>query len=315
MAFTNAELSICTNTDLVSFITSLGFSIKQTGHTHMVVEMDSLRIFNRVSYYRYSSGTGGNAINFLTNELHYDFINAVRTLLDFNGYRKMDRTVDVQKHSKIILPTVKRTPPKPFVLPAKADNEKKLFHYLQNVRAIPEDIIRTLLKKGLIYLSTPHNNIVFCSKDAQGVIRHAHQRGTLIDKPFKGDVTGSEKKYGFNLVVPGSSVLKIFEGQMDVLSDVALYPKHPHHRLSLGSTADTALAQFLSDHKEVDTLLFNLDNDTPGSDATNKWMAAYEAKGYLVIDTREHKEYKDLNEYLMAEHPQQSNKKSPSKCR
>ena len=63
--FTDAEMEIAKETDLPDLLESLGYQVRQVGSYHTTKEMDSLRIKNRRTWFRYSEGVGGDAITFL----------------------------------------------------------------------------------------------------------------------------------------------------------------------------------------------------------------------------------------------------------
>ena len=61
--------------------------------------------------------------------------------------------------------------------------------------------------------SRHYHNVVFKGNDKNGVTRFASMRGVFDKqgKPFKCDVTGNDKKYGFNVVNENSTKHVIFE--------------------------------------------------------------------------------------------------------
>ena len=63
--FTDAEMEIAKETDLPDLLESLGYQVRRVGRYHTTKEMDSLRIKNRRTWFRYSEGVGGDAITFL----------------------------------------------------------------------------------------------------------------------------------------------------------------------------------------------------------------------------------------------------------
>ena len=84
--FTDTELEIARGTDLPTLLESLGYNITRKGRFHSTTEMDSLRIKNRRTWFRYSENVGGDAITFLEHFQGMTFTDAVRHLLAFNGY-------------------------------------------------------------------------------------------------------------------------------------------------------------------------------------------------------------------------------------
>ena len=55
-------MEIARGTDLPDLLTSLGYTVTRVGHYHSTKEMDSLRIKNRRTWYRYSEQTGGRIL-------------------------------------------------------------------------------------------------------------------------------------------------------------------------------------------------------------------------------------------------------------
>ncbi len=53
--FTDAEVEIARATDLSDLLASLGYTIKRVGNCYTTKEMDSLRIWDRRRWYRFSS--------------------------------------------------------------------------------------------------------------------------------------------------------------------------------------------------------------------------------------------------------------------
>ena len=114
--YTAAEIDAANDTDLPELLVSLGYQVKRVGSYYTTREMDSLRIRDRRTWFRYSESTGGDAIEFVRRFHGMSFPEAVRFLLAFNGYH-------VDSH---VSPPIQRTRPSPrrerspFVLPAPA---------------------------------------------------------------------------------------------------------------------------------------------------------------------------------------------------
>ena len=64
---------------------SLGYHVHRIGNYHTTKEMDSLRIRNRRTWFRYSDKTGGDAITFLQRFCGKSFQEAVECLLAYHG--------------------------------------------------------------------------------------------------------------------------------------------------------------------------------------------------------------------------------------
>ena len=52
--FTDEELAIAKSVDLCAVAESLGYTVKRIGKYHTLKEMDSIRIYNRSHWYRWS---------------------------------------------------------------------------------------------------------------------------------------------------------------------------------------------------------------------------------------------------------------------
>ena len=83
--FTDTEMQIARETDLPELLSHLGYQVKRVGRFHTTAEMDSLRIKDRRTWFRYSQNTGGDAITFLQQFCGKSFPEAVEYLLTFHG--------------------------------------------------------------------------------------------------------------------------------------------------------------------------------------------------------------------------------------
>jgi len=112
--FTETELDIARHTDLPDLLSSLGYTLKRIGSYYTTAEMDSIRIKERLTWRRYSTRQGGDAISFLQEFCGMRFPEAVDYLLAYHG-----RSRDSPDRNKPI-PRPKPPPPRekpPFVLP------------------------------------------------------------------------------------------------------------------------------------------------------------------------------------------------------
>ena len=74
-------MEIARGTDLPDLLASLGYTVTRIGRYYSTKEMDSLRIKNRRTWYRYSERVGGDAITFLQHFCGRSFPEAVEDLL------------------------------------------------------------------------------------------------------------------------------------------------------------------------------------------------------------------------------------------
>jgi len=121
--FTEDELAIAKSVDLVAVASSLGYTPKRIGNYYTLKEMDSMRIYNRSHWCRFSrryekGENGGSQIDFLRVFAGMDVKEAVFWLLDFAGYRRINDTPE-KPVLKYQVP-YKEVEKKPFVLPQPA---------------------------------------------------------------------------------------------------------------------------------------------------------------------------------------------------
>ena len=82
--FTDTEMQTARETDLPELLTHLGYQVKRIGRYYTTAEMDSLRIKDRRTWFRYSQGIGGDAITFLQHFCNQSFPEAVEVPADLS---------------------------------------------------------------------------------------------------------------------------------------------------------------------------------------------------------------------------------------
>ena len=156
--FSDAEMEIARETDLPGLLESLGYHVHRIGNYHTTKEMDSLRIRNRRTWFRYSNKTGGDAITFLQRFCGKSFQEAVEYLLAYHG-RSRDAPARPSPQAR---PKGERSL---FMLPPVSADHRRVFAYLQK-RGIAPQVIRAFLRAGLLYEDALHHNCVFVGRDA-----------------------------------------------------------------------------------------------------------------------------------------------------
>ena len=318
--FTEDELAIAKSVDLCQVAASLGYTVQRIGKYHTIKEMDSIRIYNRTNWFRWSrqaehGSNGGSQIDFLRVFEGMGVKDAVFWLLEFAGYRSigkesLDRGLVADKENldkgfagrgRII--TEKPTVPerKPFILPERAVNNMQLIKYLTGERCISKRTVETLIEKDLIYESAQYHNVVFLGRDASGTVQFASMRGTFDKdgRAFKCDVAGSDKRYGFHVEKDGAATISVFEAAIDLMSYMDIFPYANEHLLALGMVADKPLEQYLSDHPGIRGIRFCLDNDEPGRQASLELAEKYLHRNYTVRIAGPPDGYKDYNEWIV----------------
>ncbi len=329
--FTDEELAICKETDLVQLCGFLGYKTKRVGNFYTIEEMDSVRIKNHRTYTRYSDDTGGSAIDLLINLQGMDFREAVRWLLDYHGVRhqvpdtfRKAASGDMAKNIKAvkpvgqlreILPEVQER--QPFRLPNANYDYDRIYRYLCGERKLSREIVQFFVEKRMIYESVKTHNVVFVGRDQQGIARHASLRGTYNPpngKAFKGVLPGSDARYSFNLI-SASNRLIVCEAPIDCMSYMDFTRDMLHdpydNYLALCGTHDRALERFLRDNPQIKYINLALDADEPGQKACEKIMDKYTSGEWrqrnfeIMIDLPSplrHVNVKDWNEFLCEVH-------------
>lgn len=301
MRFTAEELALAKQVDLCRVAEHLGYTVKQIGQYHTLKEMDSIRIYDRSHWCRFSrrydkGENGGSQIDFLRVFAGMDVKEAVFWLLDFAGYHREE---NVREIHNIIPCRKKEEKRKPFALPEPAGSNAYLYRYLVNERGIARLVIDFFVKKGILYEAKNYHNIVFIGTDRDGVPKFASMRGVFgrNGKGFKCDVAGNDKRYGFHLYYGKSRKVIVFEAAIDLMSYITMFPADKASMLALGMLADAPLETFLAEHPEVEEIQFCLDNDGPGRKAVAALQQEYMKKGYLTNVFLPPEPYKDFNQW------------------
>lgn len=287
--FTQEELAIAKDTDLPDLLSSLGYQVKRVGNYHTVREMDSLRVKNRRSWFRYSEGIGGDAIAFVQHFCQKSFPEAVDYLLDFQGGARSFRAS----------PPVSRREPVPFVLPPPAPDHRRVTAYLQK-RGIAPQVIRDFIAAGLLYEEAAHHNCVFVGKNSAGQPVFAAMRGTYDQNgaAFRGGVPGSDKDTGFRLPCPPEQLrVFVFEAPIDLMSYCTLHRSVKNSAVALCCLYDGPLDTYLRDNPHLKQIDLCLDADGPGQAAAERMRQKYTQKGYAV-SVHTPPRGKDWNDYL-----------------
>ena len=305
--FTTEELERAKSTDLCEVAAKLGYTVRRVGQFHTLKEMDSIRIYHRTSWFRWSrqyetEGRGGSQIDFLKTFAGMGTREAIFWLLEFAGERRENLT-RWEYRQNLPHKTKAQESKTAFVLPVSAPDNRRLYAYLTKERKLSKEVIDAVVSAGLIYESLPYHNIVFKGNDKTGVTRFASLRGTMDreGKGFRCDVAGSDKRYGFHWYRKGSHQVVVLEAAIDAMSYLDLFQDWESSLLALGMLSDVPLATFLQDYPEIRQIRLCLDRDGPGRKATKALLEKYTRLGYEMEDCPPPLPYKDYNERLQEE--------------
>ncbi|MFR1051079.1 MAG: collagen binding domain-containing protein [Lachnospirales bacterium] len=138
------------NTNLPNLLTHLCYQVKRIGSYHTTKEMDSLRIKNRRTWFRYSENVGGYAISFLRRFCGKTFPEAAEYQLSYHGRARDSPTLSVRPNPASV---EQPKDPVPFALPPPHQDSRRVFAYLRK-RGIAITAQLQITKKSADYNPT-----------------------------------------------------------------------------------------------------------------------------------------------------------------
>ena len=253
--FTEQEKASANSASIVDYLTTHGESVERVGR-EFVWEAPSGKVsINGSEWYSQYELVGGGAVNFVQKFFGLSYPEAIRSLL---GNNAGEAVIGERKEPNI-------RPKKPFELPEKHTDMRRVYGYLMHERLIDLQVLNRFVKEGLIYEDATHHNAVFVGVDGSGKPVHAHKRATSAKSDFKGNLDSSIAEYSFHF--NGSSeYLFVFEAPIDMLAYISMHKKgwDRHSYVALCSTADRAVIQMLKDNPNLKTVYLCLDNDSSG---------------------------------------------------
>ena len=283
--------------DLLSFLQKTDPSqlVRVSANAYCLKDHDSLRI-SHGKWYWFSRGFGGvSALDYLIKVKDIPLPQAVESIL---GRVELSPPVSY---------TEKRTEPKRLMLPERNSNAEQVIRYLRG-RGIHPAVIQYCLDHEVLYESRDYHNAVFVGYDERGHPAYAALRGTIGN--YKGEATGSDKHYAFQIVNGAQSEVHLFEAAIDLLSYATLLHMKGHDwqkeaflslagvfQMKRQEVLPVALEHFLKQHPKIQTVHLHLDNDEVGRGASEGIRKCLEDK-YRVMDEPPACG-KDVNDQLM----------------
>ena len=272
--FTEQEKESANASSIVDYLTSHGEKVERAGREYVWEAPSGKVSISGSQWFSQYELVGGGAINFVQKFFGLSYPDAVRTLLGSNAGEEV---IGERKP-----PSIK--PKKPFELPEKHTDMRRVYGYLMYERMLDRQVINRFVKDGLIYEDAKHHNAVFIGKDKEGKAVHAHKRATSAKSDFKGNLDSSIAEYSFHFNGP-SEYLFVFEAPIDMLAYISMHKKgwENHSYVALCSTADRAALQMLKDNPQLKTVYLCLDNDNAGQLGCERIsMAIHELGEYSV---------------------------------
>lgn len=270
------------------------------------VEHDSIVIYeDDNTYHRYSNGNGGDAVAFM---MEFSGIDES----DLNKHDQVNECIRILEQRLKINPELavqqvryKREKPK-FVMPEKADTDRKVRDYLCRTRGIEERIVDKWIHEGLLFQEAGRfGNCVFVSRDENGKPVYGVKRSADPKRKFVVDVEGSDYSQGFfikgkldyytkvsdNFASEHSSLF-VTEAVIDLMSLQSLYLRRRDYELRQQGKLDCdpedyenrflnsnwyslngcrkydGLLNTIASHKGIKDIFLALDNDEAGRNAS-----------------------------------------------
>lgn len=292
--FTEEQKAQARQTDICELLKSQGETLKRSGKEYEWKDgSQKVSIRGNLWFHQYEQ-VGGDAIDFVKRFYNKDYPEAMEYLLGgCSG-------------TLITSPPVVKKPPKPFELPKRNDNMRRVYAYLLNCRGIDREVVNAFAHKGMIYESAKYHNVVFVGFDENGIPRHAHKRGSGSNSTFKGNQENGLPEFSFHWNGT-SNELYIFEAPIDMLSFISLHKNNwrSHSYAAACGVSEYVMWQMMKDNPNIDTVYLCRDNDEAGYAANKRTSDALFVKGIkheILVPSR-----KDWNEDLLLGEEQEMN--------
>ena len=288
--FTEQEKETANASSIVDYLRSHGESVERVGREHVWQAPSGKVSINGCEWFSQYELVGGGAVNFVQKFFGLTYPDAVRSLLSNNTGEEVI--------GERMPPKIK--PKKPFELPEKHTDMRRVYGYLIHERMIDRQVINRFVADGLLYEDAKYHNAVFVGNDRNGKTVHAHKRATSAKSDFKGNLESSIAEYSFHF--DGSSeYLFVFEAPIDMLAYISMHKQgwDNHSYVALCSTADRAALQMLKDNPNLKTVYLCLDNDNAGQLGSERISKAIHELGEYSV-WRVPPQNKDWDEDLKA---------------
>lgn len=250
---------------LVDFLNTYrpGELVRKSRDEYCTKSHSSLRITPSKNLFHWCSQSKGGrgALDYLLTVEGMSFRSAVMLLNE----------MELIPFQQVRAATVESSRTHDFTLPRPDKNAQAATAYLMH-RGISPKVLRYCLNEGILYQTTRGNyrNCVFVGKDEGGVPRSAFQRG--CQGTYRGDVTGSQKKYGFLMQAenPDCDTVELYEAPIDAMSGATLRQYtdigkwRSVHYLALGGLNYLPIDYLLQQHQQVKNVVLCFDRDEPG---------------------------------------------------
>lgn len=291
--FTEEQKLRANEVDLVEFLQRQGEKLLPSGREKRIASDHSITVRGN-EWYDHALEQGGLAIDFVQNFYGLSFPEAVTKLLSGEQSELYSKAKERKQ--------IKR---KPFVLPPKNSDMRRVFAYLIKNRHIDRDVVSFFAKQKLLYESCEqsadktkeYHNAVFVGYDENELPCHAHKRGIYSNgKIFKGNVESSNPCYSFHYTGT-SNRLYVFEAPIDMMSFITINKStnwQEHSYVALCGVSEQAMLKMIENNPNINHVILCLDYDIAGIESSEKFQdILYEKK---IKSSRLLSKCKDWNE-------------------
>ena len=297
--FSNEQLADAKRTDLEALLRRRGETLQRSGGECRWIrrdgsgEHDSVTIRGN-SWFDHKNQIGGDAIGFLQEFDGLTFREAVAELI---GDTPTANRSPVLRHEPVPTPN----PRKPFALPPRHSDARRVFAYLCKSRGIDREVVTHFVRAGLLYEDAEHHNAVFVATDADEKPCGGLKKSTNTSSNFRQTLEGSDTRYAFRHKGVSSRVF-VFEAAVDMLSYITMHQDEwqEHSYLALDGLSPKSLLQFLNENPEVREIDLCVDNDEGGHKGVARITAQLAELGYTDVQSNL-PTLKDWNESLIAQ--------------
>ena len=173
-------------------------------------------------------------------------------------------------------------------------------------------MIDYFVEQGSLYQGAKYKNVCFVGYDREGNPGLINQRATK--GTFKGNSTGSDRRYSFMNHAEGQTECHVTEAPIDMLSYACLlknagYDFRKCNLISLSGISGTGsgvevklpmgMEEYLERYPDTTLVYIHFDNDHPGRTAGQQLQDALEQRGVRVVQQYPPAGCKDVNDYLV----------------
>lgn len=294
--FTEEQKQRANSVDLIEFLRRQGETLLPSGREKRLKSNHSITVRGN-EWFDHATSEGGLAIDFVQKNYGLSFPDAVTMLL--GGEQGIAYSTTKSREENV----------KPFALPPKNQDMRRVFAYLIKHRLIDQEVVSFFAKQKLIYESKElsvdqkkeYHNAIFVGYDECGTPRHAHKKGVYTDgKSFRGNIDSSHPGYSFHYN-GDSDRLYVFEAPIDLLSFITIYKNtdwKKHSYVALCGLSEQAIFKMLESHTHLSHVVLCLDHDPAGIEATEKLSDMINDKS--ICNSTLLSKYKDWNEDVKA---------------